>query len=327
MPPSPSQEPSAAQKSEQPALRTMKGDVELAITRQKETLVSIALAEKQKKEAALEEARKKAEQEAPKEPAPKRRGRIFLFLVVLLLAGIGALAYFFFPRIPSIELPTISFGGQNQGDFSEQLPPEQVPLPIILTPALTPTQDEVTFSLATLTASDIFSRIAVERMSGDTSWKIKNIIITDTSTGADGLERTLPISTNRLLSLANANAPEIFARSLQNQFMAGLLNEPDTSISTPFFIFKVSGFSTTLAGMLQWEQQLPILFDTVFGTQIMEGIQPNTRVHDVQILGRDARVFEIAPNVGIAYAFATDDTVIVAASRTAIETIIPLLIN
>lgn len=315
------------------AIRTMKGDVARAIAEQQESLVSIALAEQKKKdEARKERERARAEQALREGVIPERRGRSFLVLVFLLLAlliGGSVWAYVFSPESIRSKLPTISFGNTTSEPIVETPlvvePVVTTPTPPPVSPAIIPAQAESVFTLEAETPLTLFAKIADERLSSDTSWSVKNFIITNTVKGADGSEKVLPISANRFLTLANAGAPEILARSLQSDFMTGLIHEEGTTIPTPFIILKVSDRTTALAGMLQWESKIPALFDAVFGTRIVAGLPPTTKTKDISILGKDARAREITPNIGVVYAFANNTTIVIAGSRTTVATIIPLI--
>ena len=314
--------PSAPEKS---TIRTMKGDVALAVERQKETLVSIALAEEKKKEARRKELLIAAEERAQhQESAPKPRRRIFIILSLLFIITLGVLGYFFvLPKLGDLSLPGFSTKANTPEPVMPTTP--TITPPTILTSALIPTQSEVIFSLKKETSAHIFSTINSERLAGDISYEIKNIIITDEIQNADGSTKTTPISANRLITLAGITLPEILARSLQSTHMAGFIAEPNSTLPTPFLIFKVSGYATALAGMLEWEQKLPTLFDTVFGTNITAGLSPKTKTRDVVLLGRDSRVLEITPNVGIAYMFADPSTLVITGSRTSLEKIVTAL--
>lgn len=312
---------------EKSTIRTMKGDVALAVERQKETLVSIALAEEKKKEARQKELLLAAEERAQhQESAPKPRGRIFIILSLLLVILLGVLGYFFvLPKLGGLSLPGFSNKTNTPEPVMPTIPVATTPTRTILTSALIPTQSEIIFSLKKETSAHIFSTIKSERLAGDISYEVKNIVITDETQNADGSTKTTPISANRLITLAGVTLPEILARSLQSTHMAGFIAEPNSTLPTPFLILKVSGYSTALAGMLEWEQKLPTLFDTVFGTNITAGLSPKTKTRDVVLLGRDSRVLEITPNVGIAYMFADPSTLVITGSRTALEKIVTTL--
>lgn len=311
------------------AIRTMKGDVALAIQRQQETLVSIAMAEEKKKEARRQELLIAAEERAQRqESAPKPRGRMFLVVtifVLIILTALGVLAYLFvLPKIGGLNLP--SFGSKTSPEPIIAPAPVATTTPrVVLATAIIPVQAEHMFSLKKETPMGIFAAIKDDRLSSDSSWETKNIIITDDVAQPDGAIKTVAISPSRLASLTGVAMPEVLARSLQNTSMTGLLLETNSTLPTPFMILKVSGYGNAFSGMLQWEKNLPTLFDTMFGTNITAGLSVKTKMRDVSILGHDSRVLEITPNVGIAYTFANQSTLVIAASRTAIEKIIPLV--
>lgn len=111
--------------------------------------------------------------------------------------------------------------------------------------------------------------------------------------------------------------------------MAGLYGE-EGGQSTPFFVFKVSGYDTGFAGMLAWENDLPRLFDTVFGTKFLDTQFDATffnpvKFKDKVVLGYDTRALEGLPAGSIFYAFVNQTTVIIANSQSALEALASLL--
>lgn len=304
-------------------MRTMRGDVAEAVKKQNETLVSIALAEERKKAMARGAKILAAQRAAEAEGAPARRGRFVLVVVVLLMIGGFFLGYKYL--IPILKNQNINLGSLLPKKAAPTAP--EAPLvvaPVVETPApinTTPTvpsiiqaQAEKIFTLDKANPSKTFAEVAAERVLGDTGWTIKNLVFSDTPA----------VATNRLLSLAGVPAPEILGRSLTSSFMAGFIMENGSSIPTPFLILKTNSYTNARAGMLSWEPKLPKLFDTIFGTSIESGLSTTSKTKDVIILKKDARVLEITPNIGMAYAFANQSTIVITASRTALEQLIPL---
>ncbi len=297
--------------------RTMKGDITDAIKNQDETLVSIALSEEKGLAAQRAESEKIAAMaaQAIETPAPKRIERSVVVGVVILILAVLGLAYqFLLPKLLTINTPSPSLSG-FENTITE---PISVAPRIPLAYSLIPAHFEKRFIINQETPEKIFSDIADERTATGSNGKIKNLYFTEEF-------ESMAISANRLLILAGVKTPEILARSLEAPFMAGLLNEESSTTATPFLILKVSDYDTSFAGMLQWEQNIPLLIDTIFGTNITDGLSNDTRMLDVVLLGRDARMLEIAPNIGIAYAFANKQTIVIAGSQTALEHIIPLV--
>ncbi len=309
--------------SESLVVRTMKGDLANAIKTQNETLVSIALAEEKKQAVRRSESAAMPERmaQAIEAPAPKRIGRLVVVGAVLLMISVLGLTYkFLLPKLKLLNLPSSSpatFENTNTGNTPVA--------PMAFAPSLIPAHSEKRFNISKETSEKIFSDIAVARTVSSSAGKIKNLYITEDITTADGATKNIPIPSNRLLILAGISAPEILTRSLEAPFMAGILSEESSTTATPFLILKVSGYETSFAGMLMWERSLPLLIDTVFGNNIRASILDDTKTRDVVLLGRDARVLEIAPNVGIAYAFADQQTIIIAGSQTALEHLLSLV--
>lgn len=311
------------------SVRTMKSDISEAIKKQNETYVSIALAEERKRKAELEAQAVVAVQKTPVETAvPRRRGRIFIVLGVFFVVVAGGLAINFFAplarkiTIPAISLP--SFGGYNELSTTT-LPTEQVAAPVILAPSLIPAQSEKQFNISQETPELIFAKIAVEYASGVESGSIKNLyfneeVARETGGGAGpaGATTAVAVSAGGFLALTGVRIPDVFARVLESDFMAGILGE--ATRSTPFFILNVSSREGGLAGMLAWEKDLPRFFDTVFGTKIIGGT-PGGRLifRDTIILGRDVRTLETASGQNIVYAFADTDTIVIAGSSGALN--------
>lgn len=308
-------------------IRTMKSDIADAIKNQNETLVSIALAEekKQAKQRAENVAQKSSEQTS-ETPAPKRVGRFFvIIIIILILAGLGFSYQFLLPKLSSINLPSISM--PNLPSFGNT-PPEITPVintipKVELAPSLIPAQSEKRFIINKESPEKILSNIANERMVTNASGTITNLYFAEESSVEP--KKTTAISANRLIILTGAPVPETLTRSLESSFMAGFLSEAGNSASTPFLVFKVSSYETGLAGMLEWERSMPRLFDAIFGTSVTTSVSNRIKTRDMVILGHDARVLEIAPNVGISYVFANPQTIIIAESKTALESLIPLV--
>lgn len=300
-------------------IHTMKSDVAEAIKKQNETFVSIALAEERKQlQKRGEELTARAN--APQQ-APKPRGRTVIIVIFLLLAVALGLAYQFilpmFSTTPSSGTPVekSSFPASEKTDGMGSNVPS-------FAPALIPPQYEKRFILNKETPEYLFATIAVERAAGVASGSIKNLYFTEETKNTEGVTTFPVVSAQKLIAFAKIDAPEILMRSLEDQFMAGLLGESD-STATPFLILKVSSYDTGLAGMLAGEGALVRFFDTVFGTKIQTRAFGEVKFRDIVILGKDARMLAVAPGVAIAYSFADPNTIVITGSRSALEILIP----
>lgn len=299
-------------------IRTMKNDAAEAIKRQNETSVSIALAEEKKvARARAEAALAKQAQGETTGPAPKRIGRFFIVTGMALVIVAAILAYLFIlPKLKDVSVITPSVPSSSKP--VDTAPMTTAPKLAPIASSLVPAQTEKRFNITKETPSQIFTAIAKERRQGNSAGSIKNFYFTE-EVGSD----STVIPASRLLSFANISAPEILTRSLEKSFMAGFFGEADGG-ATPFLIFKVSSYDTGLAGMLEWEANLPSSFDTIFGTSVDSGVLSKTKFRDITVLGKDARIIDTALGDTIAYAFTNQNTIVIAGSKTALEALIPI---
>ncbi len=302
-------------------IRTVKNDIADAVRNQNESLVSIAIAENKKRDAGrAAEATTREAEITTVSIAPRPIGRIVVVAVlVLVLAGAGLAYKFVFPILPKISIP--GFGSSS----TESLQNEAARMRVDFAPSLIPAQTEKRFDTNKEIPERLFGVVASERVSGGTQGDIKNFYLHEDISTSDGTKKAVSISANKLIMLTGTSAPEILKRSLENTFMAGLINEETDSLSTPFIILKVSGYDTGLAGMLEWERSLPRFFDIIFGTNIEAGLSDKIKMRDVVLSSRDARVLEITPAIGIAYSFANPSTIVIAGSRNALEELISMV--
>lgn len=300
-------------------IRTMKGDVAEAIKKQNETSVSIALAEKKK----IEQVRAKASANAHEQgevalTAPKRLGRVFIVVTLVLFIVIATVTYLFIlPKLKTVLPTTISipiFGKLSNTATVAPTTPTVKPL----TSSIIPAQTEKHFNITKETPVKISSMISTERGQGTPSLSIKNIYFTEEGTSSPSV-----ISASRFLSFTNIKTPEIITRSIEKPFMVGFFGEANGG-TTPFIILKVSGYDTGLAGMLEWEAGLPHLFEVVFGSHPEATGGAPIKFHDVVISGKDARSAEIAPGFTIAYVFANTNTIVISESTTSLAALLPL---
>lgn len=296
-------------------IRTMKSDAAEAIKKQNETSVSIAMAEDRKR--AQEAAKEIPAQGTVVAVAPKRIGRIFIIGGIVLVGTAAVLAYIFvLPQLKNITIPSapVSF-------FAK--PTEPTPLLVApkvrqITSSLVPAQSEKHFNITKEASAQVLAGIATERGLGNLASSIKLLSFTEESASGPA-----EISAARFISFTNIQAPEIITRSLEKPFMVGFFGETNGG-ATPFLVLKVSRDDTGLAGMLEWESGLPRLFDTLFGTHLVDSLPSNLKFQDIVVSGKDARILEIGPGSTVAYAFANSNTLVIAESKTALEALLLL---
>ncbi|MBI5798483.1 MAG: hypothetical protein HZB10_00950 [Candidatus Yonathbacteria bacterium] len=297
-------------------IRTMRHDVADVIKKQEESYASIALAEERKEDQARQAAmaaKRAALENAP--PVPKRIGRLVIILAVSIVAIIAVLAYIFIlPKLTAINIPSLSVPSFGNPPPVEPLSAAHVAQP--LAPSLIPAQSEKRFNIAGKTSDQIALAIEAEIGEGVPSGSVKNLFFAEsTSTGL------APVSASRLFAFSNIYIPDLLARSIKKQFMAGFYGEANGGAS-PFLVLKVSNREMGLAGMLEWEPALSGFFDTIFGANI--GGSPNTKFRDIIILEKDARMLEVPFKGTVVYAFADPTTIIITVSRTSLETLLTI---
>lgn len=329
-PPTPAKKETSTQPPAR-AIRTMKGDIAEAITKQNETAASIALAEAKKLERERVEAfaaKQAAEQArlAAIAAKPKSRVGIIIGIIILVLIVGGAVAGYMYAAANSLII-SVPFIGPVQ--FGKPLPPKPVsnePAKPIFGPAIITPTSEKRIALSDNTVERVISAISAERTSGLTAGMIKNFYVTENVFPEGSSDIMLPAASNRFLTFMGIEAPHGILRSLDPHFMVGLLGE-DGSRADPFIVLRVTDYETSRAGMLQWEQSLSKDFDRLFGTKLTTATYKDTRFRDIIVAGKDARMFGTSPDMGISYAFFDPQTIVITGSRISLEKVLPLLMN
>ena len=317
--------PEAADSKNVPAprlIRTMKSDEADAIKKQNETTVSIAMAEEKKRAQKINSAEKGALATAGDvvPPAPKRIGRIVILgvIIVIIIALISAYI-FIVPKLKNVSLPTLSV--PTFGKPSETITASSTPLVLPIAPSIIPAQAEKRFDISKESPATVLSAVMTERKKELSVNSIKNFYFTE-----DSESDSLGISINRFLRFVGITAPETITRSLEKPFMVGLLGEQGGN-TTPFIIMKFSDSEVALAAILEWESAIPHIFDVIFGSTVNTGLVATTKFYDMVINGKDARYSDVTPTITIAYAFANPTTLVIAESKSALETLLPLAVK
>jgi len=134
------------------------------------------------------------------------------------------------------------------------------------------------------------------------------------------------VSTGEVMRVLDPRAPGAFLRSLEEEMMFGA-----TGSGAPFFILKTTQFDTAFAGMLEWERALSADLAPIFGEPVGRSLDPSARTgdqaraaffYDDTVANVDVRV--LADERGeerILYAFFDQRTIVIAASRDALQTV------
>lgn len=299
----------------QRAVRTMQNDAEEAIKTQHESAVSIALAEEKKRvELQAKLAVDKQIQNEMTGRTQKRVGRVFIVIIFTLIIIAVALAFIFvLPKIKNITIPTTTPAISEPTKTT--VPVQEAPKAEPLAPSLIHAQSEKRFNIANETPEKIFAEISNERRNGISASAVKNFYIYE-----NGVESA--ITASRFFSFVNISVPEIFIRSLEKDFMVGFFGESNGG-TAPFIILRVSDHDIGLSGMLEWENDLPRFFDTIFGTNIVNGVT-RMKFNDISIDKHDARYLSVVFGNTVAYAFVNENTIVISSSITSLKELLVL---
>lgn len=312
-----------------PVIRTMKGDMADAITKQNETAASIALAETRKQEAqrAAALAAKQAEEQAkaaalaalPPQKSHKLAITLSIVFGVLLIGG-GAAYVFLAARSVTMTIPY--FGTFTVG--KQPAPVSNVPTGPVFAPSLIPPQTEKRFAVSFDSPERVVAAIAADRTGGLSAGNFENFYFADSSSSSGSPLIPPPISSNRMFSFLGVQAPGSILRSLESHFMVGLLGR-DGSVAVPFLVLKITDFDASRAGMLEWEPTLSQSFDQIFSTKLVATTPDSASFRDIIIAGRDARMINTGTDTGIAYAYADPLTIVITGSRSSLGEVLPHL--
>lgn len=300
-------------------LRTMKDDVAEAIRRQHETKVSIAIAEEKKR---VERIAAETAQAPKKSIVPQKKpfSRIMVVIIaIIIVAGITLAAFLIWPSLRStlrsLSKITIFPSSDNTAQKTPLVRPKK------LSPAMIPVQDEHVFSVDRNTVAEISKIGLAERLKEAPEGVIKNVIFENTGSATAGLHINVPAG--QFLSFAKTPASDLLLRTLEPIFMAGLFSEQATS--TPFFIIKVSDKDIGIAGMLDMETKLPMLFNNIFAsTPFLTANPTRAKFRSTVIDNKDVRIAEFQGE-SVMYVFANPTTIIITQSKPALKKLLSLL--
>ena len=293
-------------------IRTMKSDMDLAVKTQNETLVSIAIAEEKKQARLLaEKSELKVSREIePPTAAPRPLNRMIVVILGLLFVGILIAVYILLrPRLSNITFPDITF---PSFDTANEPTTNIVPAVVALSPSLIPAQAEKRIDITASNIGGFSAELQAEKNLGLPMGTIKNIFVTDSREGTP-----IPLSAKKLIALTNISTPDILSRSLESNFMMGFHGE-EGGRAIPFLMIKVSSREGGIAGMLEWEENLPGFFSSLFGTYTPKSNDLPAKFKDKVVMGRDTRILNDAYNP-IVYVFANSNTIIISQSVPTLE--------
>ncbi len=166
-----------------------------------------------------------------------------------------------------------------------------------------------------------------------------NVIITylsESTTTSKGEVREVPLSGGTLIAAMKLPAPDILLRNIAPFSTVGVLSAGGET--RPFFIFRVTSYERTFAGMLAWEVSmgrdlavlypargagnlLPVGTQAPIGTSTPQAVEPvraNTQFEDAIVQSHDVRLLrDTAGNTLMLYGYVDKETLILARDEAA----------
>ncbi|MES3031439.1 MAG: hypothetical protein V4697_03445 [Patescibacteria group bacterium] len=286
----------------QKPIRTYESDVADAMARKKTSVVTMAIAE----------AEKKTGNESISNKQPSYAGRKILIVLVSLIfiaVGLGG-AYYLYLQSPLA--PT-------------SIAPVTMQIPSLVTP-----DSQKLLPLTNLSREQILGAVqsAYEQSEGEVG-KIYEFIPTQNSGSS-----TLRMTAGEFIDSIYLNMPDTVKRSLTEAWMLGIYGSEAQKV--PFIIFKTDFFQNAYAGMLGWEGAMPEQMADVLGyrqraetnrdsgtSTIASYFAIKGRFEDRIIRNRDVREFrDDTGDLLFLYAFLDESTLVIATSESVLGALI-----
>lgn len=165
--------------------------------------------------------------------------------------------------------------------------------------------------------------------------------VTYATTTADKTVIKEPATGGALIAALGFKAPDIVLRNIEPESTVGIVSAE--TVSSPFFILRVSSFERTFAGMLSWEKSLardlsvlypsypvetPVVSTTTPATSTPPVVTFIPRFTDQVIANRDVRILkdEMGRSV-LLYGYRDKETLIIARNEAAFRVLLERLSN
>ena len=250
------------------ALRTYQGDVEEALQKNKYSATTILVAEQERKE------------RAPRMLEPVNTegwNKLFIILgFILLFVGVIAVAGVYYFK-------------SNQKVVIDKT-----------TRALIAFSVEKTFSVASSTREQLFSKIVSEKQ---TLKSPVNSVLYLNTTASDNT----PENIGKILELLAPRMPASLSRAFENEYMVGIYSY---DINAPFIILTTKDFGSSYSGMLKWEKDIVTDLGKIFEIPINFG--GVTGFTDKALRNKDLRVLVDSNNKTLLlYSFIDKNTLVI----------------
>lgn len=206
----------------QKPLRTYEGDIAEALARQKTSVVTMVVAEKEKET---------GEKSISNKP-PSQAGKKFFLVIaslIFLVAGAGG-GYYLYLKSPLATPP--------------------LPEAIIKVPSVIPADIQKSLKIASLQKSVVEPAFANQFRNGkEAEGKITEFIPVLSATS------TVKITSSQFINALTFDMTDTLKRSFTDRWMVGVYPTEEGNI--PFIIFTTDFFQNAFAGMLRWEASMP----------------------------------------------------------------------
>ena len=270
---------------------------------------------------ALAESKKRGEGETIKDSAPEPKKaaiqvhsgidleekshlglKFALVIIALVLIAGGAFGGYYLYKQSPLGTPTVPVQQQQ--------------------PAMTsiiPYDSRIAVNTDNANEDDVLSRIRMQMKASQPPETIREFIFTETKNGL-----TYRVTAPEMMLLAAVPVPDIIARTIQPEWMFGTYAD-GTGTTTPFVIIRTNLFQNAFAGMLSWEQAMPVDLKTFFGIPASTPT-PTGSFKDRIVRNKDVRAFVMSDGQTLfEYSFVDESTLVVAANDAALSLIISRL--
>lgn len=291
-------------------LRTYEGDVAEVLASRPVSRTSMAVAEA-KKRGEGETLKNSSDDKGPAgaqvhsgidlEEKPRWLFKIILVIVALAFLGGGAFGGYYLYKKSPLGTPVV---------------PIQ---PAQSSTSLIPYDSRNAVSTDNATSQDLLVRIRSELKLAQAPNTIKEVVFTETKNG-----ETYRVTAPEMILLTGMPVPDLIARTIQPEWMFGVYSSAEGS-TTPFVMIHTNLFQNAFAGMLAWEQSMPVDLKPFFG------IPDNTPApagsfKDRVVRNKDVRAFVGSDGTTLfEYSFLDDSTLAVAGNDAALSLIISRL--
>jgi hypothetical protein len=284
-------------------LRTFKGDVEEAVNKKNESVVSIASKEEKRKDVVMQEAKETGRIAPEKEVFKEKRGLGFLASGLWLTVGSALIA---------TGLITLGVLYISKSKTEEKQN-------VVLNKTIIQYTDKKDVSLGVGFRQDIISSIssAVSSYNQPVSSVLYLNLLKDKSS----------VDTETFLNALFASAPNSLNRSFASDYMLGILSF-DTN--EPFIILSPENYGAVYSGMLKWEPSMYYDLSPIFKglTNSKFQVKNNYTFSDYTYKNNDVRILRNDNNeIVLIYGFVDKKTLIITANERVFNSLVQKYIN